>query len=312
MSKGFLIAQNRLSTPKQLHIYTASLLVLVAIGTVFFGWYVLAIPAVSIAASVAVEYLFGRAQMKKLDHTWMLSPLVFALLMPPSIPLWMVVVGSAFGTFFGKSLFGGYGKNVFNPALVGALFLTISFPLQMTGQWPLPFAVDTLAGATPLRVLHGTGVFNIPLTDLLLGGTPGTIGEIFRLGILVLGMALIVLKVIDWRIPASFLGSVFVFNLLGQLFGLAKFVDPFYSLLVGGLLFGAFFVATDPVTAPTKPLARVLYGIGIGFFTVVIRNFAAFPEGITFAVVLMNAIGAQFDNLVTKKGVTKESEAKSA
>ncbi|MCK7488161.1 MAG: RnfABCDGE type electron transport complex subunit D [Bacillus subtilis] len=312
MSQGYPIAQNRISTPKQIHIYTASLLVLVVIGAVFFGWYVLAITAVSVAASVAVEYLFGRAQKKKLDHTWMLSPLVFALIMPPSIPLWMVVVGSAFGTFFGKSIFGGYGKNVFNPALVGALFLTISFPLQMTGEWPMPFAVDTLAGATPLRVLHGTGAFNVAITDLLLGGTPGTIGEVFRLGILILGLALIVLKVIDWRIPAAFLGSVFVFNLLGQLFGLAKFVDPFYSLLVGGLLFGAFFVATDPVTAPTKPLARVLYGIGIGFFTVVIRNFAAFPEGITFAVILMNAIGAQFDSLVTKKQPATESEAKSA
>ncbi len=312
MSQGYPIAQNRISTPKQIHIYTASLLVLVVIGAVFFGWYVLAITAVSVAASVAVEYLFGRAQKKKLDHTWMLSPLVFALIMPPSIPLWMVVVGSAFGTFFGKSIFGGYGKNVFNPALVGALFLTISFPLQMTGEWPMPFAVDTLAGATPLRVLHGTGAFNVSITDLLLGGAPGTIGEVFRLGILILGLALIVLKVIDWRIPAAFLGSVFVFNLLGQLFGLAKFVDPFYSLLVGGLLFGAFFVATDPVTAPTKPLARVLYGIGIGFFTVVIRNFAAFPEGITFAVILMNAIGAQFDSLVTKKQPATESEAKSA
>lgn len=302
----------RTSSERQLLAFGGALALLLLAGVIVFGLYVLAIAAVALASSVAVEVLFGRAMKRKLDRSWFVTPLIFTLLLPARIPLWMVAVGSAFGTFFAKSLFGGYGKNIFNPALVGALFLTISFPLQMTGQWPVPFQPDAFAGPTPLRILHGTGAFNVSLADLLFAGAPGAIGETLRIGVLVLGLVLIVAKIIDWRIPLSVLVAVFAFNGIGQLLGLAKFVDPFYSLVVGGLLFGAFFVATDPVTAPTRPWARVLYGVGIGFLVVVIRNFAAFPEGIIFAVILMNAIGAQFDNLLAPKKQAQGSEAVSA
>lgn len=302
----------RTSSERQLLVFAGALALLVIAGIIVFGLYVLAIAAVAMASSVAVEVLFGRAMKRKLDRSWFVTPLIFTLLLPARIPLWMVAVGSAFGTFFAKSLFGGYGKNIFNPALVGALFLTISFPLQMTGQWPVPFQADAFAGPTPLRILHGTGAFNVTLADLLFAGAPGSIGETLRIAILALGLILIVAKIIDWRIPLAVIVSVFVFNGLGELFGLAKFVDPFYSLLVGGLMFGAFFVATDPVTAPTRPWARVAYGIGIGFLTVVIRNFAAFPEGVTFAVILMNAIGSMFDNWFKPKAEAKQSEAVSA
>lgn len=302
----------RVSTERQLLAFAGSLSLLLLAGVIVFGLYVVAIAAVALASSVAVEVLFGRAMKRKLDRSWFVTPLIFTLLLPARIPLWMVAVGSAFGTFFAKSLFGGYGKNIFNPALVGALFLTISFPLQMTGQWPTPFQPDAFAGPTPLRILHGVGPANLSLANLLFAGSPGAIGEVLRIGVLVLGLVLIVAKIVDWRIPLAVLATVFAFNGLGQLFGLAKFVDPFYSLITGGLLFGAFFVATDPVTAPTLPWARVLYGVGIGFFIVIIRNFAAFPEGITFAVILMNAIGAQFDSIFKPKPLNQGSEAVSA
>jgi electron transport complex protein RnfD len=311
--------QGNAITPKQnrnLLIYTGALLILLIASTVIFGFYVLAITAVSYGAAIAVEVLFAKARKRSIDVSWYVSPLVFALLMTPTIPLWIVAVGSAFGVFFGKAVFGGYGKNVFNPAIVGLLFILISFPAFTAVSWFDPNlgwytpGIDAVAAATPLIVFNRGGEIPYTLWQMLNGMMPGTIGETFRLGILLLGILLLVLKVADWRIPLFYLATVFGLNALGQLFGLTGFKDPIMSLLLGGLLFGAFFVATDPVTAPMKPLAKILYGIGLGFFTVVIRNFATFPEGVTFSIIIMNAIGPLLDTIGKEKGLSvEETEA---
>jgi RnfABCDGE-type electron transport complex D subunit len=279
-------------------IFTGALAILLVAATIIFGWYVLAIALVSYLFSFGVEYSFNKARKRPLDHGWMVTPLVFALLLPPTAPLWMVAIGAAFGTFFGKMLFGGLGKNLFNPALVGVLFLTFAFPAYMATQWLNPIT-DVISGATPLGLLNRTGAaMNFSNLELLIGNVPGTLGETFRIGIILLGIILIALKVIDWRITSSLLITVFIINLVGTLIAPdGKFRDPITSLLVGGVLFAAVFVASDPVTAPYHPYAKIMYGVGIGIITVVIRNFATFPEGLTFAIIIMNAVAPMLDNL---------------
>ena len=263
IKRGDIMTQGNSITPLQrrnLLFYTAALLVLLLASFLIFGWVVLAITAVSYGSAITVEVLFAKIRKLPLDPAWYTTPLVFALMMTPTIPLWIVAVGSAFGVFFGKMVFGGYGRNVFNPALVGLLFILISFPLYTAVSWFDPAAgwyqpgVDAVSGATPL-ILFNRGQNPYTIVQLLIGYVPGTLGETFRLGIIVLGLLLLVLKVADYRIPLAMLFTVFLLNGAGVLLGLEGFKDPVMSLFLGGLLFGAFFVATDPVSAPERPLA---------------------------------------------------------
>lgn len=276
-------------------LVTAALFILLVRATQVFGLSVLAIAATSYAAALLVEQAFVRVRKKSLDNSWMVTPLVFTLLLPPATPLWMVAVGSAFGVFFGKAVFGGMGRNIFNPAVVGRLFLTFAFPQHMLTRWLNPVTGDIVSAATPLITLKRNLPFPYSPMELLLGNVPGTLGETFRLGITVLGLLLIALKVADWRIPFGFIGTVYIINLLGGLLSPDKFRDPVLSILTGGLLFGAFFVATDPVTAPLYPKSKLLYGLGLGAITVLIRNFGANNEGVIFAIIIMNAVAPLLD-----------------
>lgn len=307
------------ATPNLRHLWLLfGALLILLLGAVFrYGPYILAIAAVAYGISLSFEVLIAKARKKALDPSWMITPLVFTLLLPPTAPLWMVGVGAGFGIFFGKLIFGGYGNNVFNPAAVGALFLTVSFPVLMATRWYSPVngwfspgdaaAVDAITAATPLIQLNA-GTFNSVLSDLLLGGTAGSVGEAFRLGAIILGIALIVLKVIDWRIPVAILGSFFLFTTAGY-FITDRVADPINSLFVGGLLFGAFFMATEPITAPKLAKSKIFYGIGIAFIVFLIRNFGAFPEGVIFAIIIMNAVGTLFDGWFDKPTLEKEVNA---
>ena len=288
-------------TKKNLIIFASSLLILLIASAFLFGAYVLAVAAVALLSGGLVELLFAKVRKLELDVSWIISPLVLTLMLPPTIKLWVVAVAAVFGIFFGKAIFGGLGKNIFNPAVVGVLFVTISFPsLITTAEWIHP-SLDSFAGATPLTMINGGGDFTYSFMDLLLGNVPGSIGETFRIGIIVLGIALIILKVVDWRIPLSFLGFFLILTALGYWSSPKDFPDPIYSLFVGGIMFAAFFVATDPVTAPIKPWGRIAYGFGLAFFTFLIRNFATFQEGVIFAIILMNAIAPLIDDLFDKK-----------
>lgn len=276
------------------YILTASLAILLVLGAVYFGPNVLVLAFWAYVATLGVELTFSKIRKKPLGKSWLVTPLVFVLLLPPTVPVWLVIIGSAFGTFFGKSVFGGEGKNIFNPAIVGLLFVTISFPVFMNTRWASPF--DGVIGTShPLIVLNGSGPFNYTFNELLFGLTPGTIGEGFRLVILALGAFLIVIKIIDWRVPLFYIGSVFVLTFLGNTFMPSAFPDAVTSLFVGALLFGAVFVASDPVTMPVSAKGRIYYGLGLGALTVLIRNFAAFPEGLIFSVIIMNAIAPLLD-----------------
>jgi electron transport complex protein RnfD len=280
-------------------IFTGALGVLLVAATIIFGWYVLAIAAVSYVFSFGVEYGVNKARKKPLDNGWMVTPLVFALLMPPTAPLWMVAIGSTFGTFFGKMLFGGLGKNLFNPALVGVLFITFAFPVLMNTEWLNPIT-NVISSSTPISMLQARGgsLGSYTYLQLLLGNVPGVLGETFRLGIIILGLALMASKIIDWKLSVSLIATVFILNLLGTiLLPQSNFKDPVASLLVGGLMFYSIFIVTDPVTAPYHPIAKVLYGVGIGIITVIIRNFATWPEGLIFAVIIMNAVAPMLDSL---------------
>jgi len=282
-------------TKRNSFIFSGALAVLLIASVFLFGWYVLGILAVSVITVFIVEFGFSKIRKKPLDMAWWITPMIFTLMMPSNAPLWMVAIGSWFGVFFGKSVFGGFGKNIFNPSVVGVLFVLISFPREMAT--PL---------TDPILALRATAAFPYTLWDLMAGNAPGFLGETFRLGILILGIGLVVLKIVDWRIPLSYLGSVFLITLVGGWIDPNAFKDPVHTLFVGGLMFASFFVATDPVTSPIFPLGKIIYGIGLGFLTVLIRNFAAFPEGVVFSVILMNAVTGLLDNWNSEKSTSKK------
>jgi electron transport complex protein RnfD len=213
--------------------------------------------------------------------------------LPSNFPVWLTVLGAFVAIGIAKMTFGGLGNNPFNPALVGRVVLLISFPVQMT-SWPVPKAwytayLDAATGATPLAILKDRFGEFPQTTDLLLGNIGGSMGEVSAVALL-LGLAfLLIRKIITWHIPVSILATVFAFTGILYLLDPAHAPQPWIHLLSGGLLLGAFFMATDYVTSPMTPKGMLIYGVGIGVITVVIRVFGAYPEGVSFAILIMNA-----------------------
>lgn len=300
MKKDFPAMLHPFTINKTMLIFLLSMIPLLAMGIYRYGIHVLWMYLVATGVSGLIEVIFAKVRKKRFDVSILVTPTIFTLLLPPTLPLWIVGVGAGFGTFFAKSIFGGFGKNIFNAAIAGRLFITISFPAYMATMWLDPRA-DVVTTATPLGTLNAGNPFDYKTMDLLLANVPGTVGETFRLGILIIGVILIILKIVNWRIPLAFISSVFIITLIGNVIAPQTFEDPVKSLLVGGLLFAAFFVATDPITSPYTQKGRILFGIGLGIITVVIRNFAAFPEGIMFAIIIMNALAPQLDQVGSQK-----------
>lgn len=295
---------------KTMIITTSALGLLALYATTVFGLNVLVMVAVSYLSALVIEFMFAKGRKRPLDYGWFVNPMILALVLPPTSTWWMVMIGSMFGTFYGKAIFGGTGKNIFHPAAVGWVFLAFAFPNLMLTNWLNPITNDIVSTATPLIQLNvGATPYPFTVMALLMGQHAGSVGETFRLGIIVLGLVLVILKAIDWRVPLFYLGTVFVVNYLGIFLGLARFKDPLTSLLVGGLMFAAFFMAADPITSPYHPNAKILYGIGLGVITVIIRNFAAFPEGAMFAILIMNAVAPMLDNMKMNKKYVKEVSA---
>jgi Na+-transporting NADH:ubiquinone oxidoreductase subunit B/electron transport complex protein RnfD len=284
------------TSKKKVLVLTAAAFVLVLAATVIFGFHVLLLALVSYVVAFIVEYLFAHFRKKSLDYAWMVTPMLFTLLLPPAFPLWMAGVGIAFGVFFGKAIFGGSGKYIFNPALVGVLFLIVNFPIQMTQEWINPKNPDLAAGPTALNALNRGLDSDYSFVDLILGQNAGTLGEVFRLGIILLGIVLIVLKIINWKVPVIYIGTVFVVYFLGNLLDPSLYGDAVRGIFTGGLMLGAFFFATDSSTVPKTTKGIIIYGIGLGLLTVLIRVYATFPEGVTFAIILMSAISPVLDS----------------
>jgi Na+-transporting NADH:ubiquinone oxidoreductase subunit B len=268
-----------------------------------------AIVAVVFPLGILVEYFFEKSRGKKPSEAVLITCALYALSMPPIVPLWIVAVGILFAVFMAKEVYGGFGRNVFNPAIAGRLFVYISFATAMqsgfikvgsfgtqTG-WP-GSSLDAVTGATPLALMRGGQ--SVPLVDLALGFHAGSIGESSALLIALAGIYLIATKTASWRLIVSTIasGSILTYALAAA--GIAKAL-PLESLLAGSFLFVAVFMVTDPVSAPKKPLAQWLYGSVVGICIILIRTFSVFPEGTSFAVLLGNTAASLLDEMVTKK-----------
>ena len=281
-----------------------------------FGFNALALIAVSVVSCVFFEWGY-RKLMKKPDSIGDLSACVtgvlIAMVIPSKAPLWMPVVGAAFSMVVVKQLYGGLGKNFLNPALASRAFLMASWPVIMT-TWAVPKAlagsVDAATMATPLSYMKAGEALpdTFSYANMLLGNMPGCIGEISVVALLIGGAYLLIRKVISWRIPVAFIGTVAVLTFIFPMNGAARFDWMLANLLSGGLLLGAFFMATDYSSSPVTLNGQLLYGFGCGALTVLIRYFGGFPEGVSYAILIMNLCAWAIDKGTRGRqfGVTKE------
>lgn len=265
-------------------------------GVYFFGIRVIGLIMVSYIAGGVCEVLFSVIRKKEINEGFLITGIIYPLILPPDIPFWMAAVGIIVGVVFGKEVFGGTGKNIFNPAMVGRIFIAVAFPIEMTSEWRVPFA-DAITSATPLISFKGTGAL-ASNWNLLLGNIPGSVGETCKIAIILGGIFLIITKVANWRIPLSYLGTLAVLSLVFNKIWPGSFAPPLFQLLSGGLLFGAVFMATDPVTSPFTQGARWLYGILLGVLTVCIRGFSGYVEGVMFAIIFMNIFSPLLDQMI--------------
>jgi len=262
-------------------------------GVLFFGYRSAIILALSVAAAVLSEWFYCKASHSKStigDFSAVVTGMLLAMNLPSTVPYWMPVIGSVIAIILVKQIFGGIGQNIFNPALMARAILFISwgtimasYPQATPGEWMVGMAggaADTISSATPLSAV-GTG--NYSMLNLFLGNVPGVLGETSKAALLLGGLYLLVRKVIDWRIPVSFIATAFICYLLKDGAEVAL-----YQILSGGLFIGAFFMATDYATSPYTPWGKIVMGIGCGLLLFVIRAFANYPEGCSFAILFMN------------------------
>ncbi|MCQ2075776.1 MAG: RnfABCDGE type electron transport complex subunit D [Bacteroidaceae bacterium] len=287
----------------------------------FFGIGAISTTAVSVASCIFFEWFIGKyllhnPQSTVTDGSAILTGILLAFNLPSNIPLWMVIVGALFAIGIVKMTFGGLGCNLFNPALAGRAFMLISFPVQMT-TWPVTcqpfFTLDAVTGATPLSIMKAaikgadpSLLEDLPSSiDMLIGQTGGCIGEVSAIALLLGLIYMLCKKIITWHIPLSIIFTVCIFS------GALHIANPMYAspimhLLSGGLMLGAIFMATDYVTSPMTKKGQLIYGISIGFLTVVIRTWGAYPEGMSFAILIMNAFTPLINNYCKPKRFGEE------
>ncbi len=283
-------------------------------AVVLFGPRVLAVTATTVITAVLSEFV-ARKVMKRhntiQDLSAVVTGLILAFNLPVSIPLWMAAIGSFFAIVVVKQMFGGIGQNFANPAIVARIVLLLSFG-QAMGNWtaPLSWKTDAVSTATPLAIIGGESNEALPsLLDMFLGIRGGCIGETCSIALIVGGIYLMARKVISYKIPVAFIGTVAVIMLIAGKFDL-EFLA--YELMGGGLLLGAFFMATDYSTSPIKSNAKIVFGVGCGLLTCVIRLFASLPEGVSFAILIMNLLVPHIETIMAPKpfGTVKEKKAK--
>ena len=281
-------------------------LIPVALGSVYlFGWRHLVMGLLVAFAGALSEYLVMRSINKdkaKISEAVFVTAALFTLSLPPLTPMWIAVVGMVFAIVFAKAAFGGFGKNIFNPALVGRCFIYIAFPAQMTLQWPLPYnalpggfaawsavrGADAITSATPIITLNAGGGIT-PVTHLFLGNIAGSLGETSAILILLGAAFLLYKKIASWRLMLSTVTGAGILAAVLWLTGLST-ATPWFVLFSGGLMFGAVFMVTDPVSAPKEKAVQWLAGFLVGIITVIIRTFGLFTEGVMFAILIVNAL----------------------
>lgn len=290
-----------LSTPRIMRDVVIALIPAFAFSLFIYGLNALVVTAIAIVSCMLFEWLINRFMLRRAstlgDWSAVVTGTLLAFNLPANISPWLIVLGALVAIGIGKMSFGGLGRNLFNPALVGRVFLLISFPVQMT-LFPDTPGVDAITGATPLAFVKeamktGAPVAdimpNIDLGGMLLGFKDGSMGEIGALALLIGGIYLLIRKVITWHIPVFILGSIFVFASILWLIDPAQYMNPLFHLFAGGAMLGAIFMATDYVTSPMSKAGQIIYAIGIGVITILIRVWGAYPEGISFAILIMNA-----------------------
>ncbi len=317
------------SVPKIMYWVIIALIPALLVSVYFFGLSAIRVQAIAIVSAIFFEWLIQKFFIKGgntiPDGSAALTGMLLAFNVPANLPWWIIVIGSLVAIGIGKMSFGGLGKNPFNPALVGRVFMLISFPVQMT-SWPkvnvMNFAgVDAETGATPLAIMkeglaNGEKVSDImnsmptTLVDMMTGNMGGSLGEISAIALILGGIILLVKKVISIEIPASILLTIAAFTGILNLINPEAFAGPAFHLLGGGVMLGAIYMATDMVTSPMSKKGMWIYGIGIGVITVLIRVWGAYPEGISFAILIMNAFVPLINNSMKPKlfGAVKEKK----
>ena len=314
----------KVTTEKLMYGVVLALLPAVFTSVFFFGTGAIIVIATSVISCILFEYLIQRFILKKNlsvnDGSALVTGLLLALNLPSNIPLLPVIIGSLVAIGVAKMTFGGLGNNPFNPALVGRVFMLISFPVQMT-SWPIPAGfstgyTDAATGATPLAIIkeglnNGESISQlmdkVPTSlNMLLGNMSGSIGEISALALLIGMVYMLFKKIITWHIPVSIIGSIAVFTALLWIIDPESNADPLFHILAGGVLIGAIYMATDYVTSPMNPKAMLIYGCGIGVITVIIRVWGAYPEGISFAILIMNAFVPLMNTYIKPKRFGEE------
>ena len=247
---------------------------------------------VSIVSCVVFEAACQALMKRKItvsDCSAIVTGILFAMNMPPSLPLWACVLGCFVAIGLAKQLFGGLGNNIFNPVFLGRAFLAAAFPTFMT-TWNNPVTMDAVTGATPLGMVKFSHNLSVNYGDLFIGNVSGSVGETSALALIIGGIYLLIRKAIDWRIPLSYIGTVYIIGAIAGTVAPAAYAGGLFYTLAGGLLIGAIFMATDPVTSPVTKKGRWIFGAGCGVITMVIRLWGGLPEGVMYAVLLMNAV----------------------
>ncbi len=304
------LLKQRMTTGQAMRDVLIALLPATLAGIWFFGLGALLVILTSIAGAVLTEWTFAPAEDRReriKDGSGLITGLLLGLSLPPGLPLWMAFLGGAVSIGLGKLIWGGLGHNLFNPALVGRAFLLAAFPVAMTTWSPQtgpvdffqvagsnlapPFmqaSWDAVTSATPLGLMKFQAE-TTPLWNLMIGKTSGCIGETSGLLLILGGLYLLLRRDLDWRIPAAILVSVAAFSAVLSLVEPGKSPGPLFSIFSGGLLLGAIYMATDPVTSPITPKGAWIFGVGVGLLVILIRVFGGFPEGVMYAILLMNA-----------------------
>jgi electron transport complex protein RnfD len=297
----------------------------------FFGLSAFLIIASCIAGAVWAEWLFANRETRGeslRDASGILTGLLLGLTLPPGLPLWMAFLGGFVGIALGKVIWGGLGNNLFNPALLGRAFLLATFPIAMTtwvqptsdggffsvyqGNLALPFMqaqVDGISSATPLGLMKFEQE-TTPLWDLAFGNVSGSLGETSGILLLLGGIYLWLRRDLDWRLPVSILLTVAIFSACLGFFDAERFPTPLFSVFSGGLLLGAIYMATDPVTSPVTPRGAWIFGIGVGVLVILIRVFGGLPEGVMYAILLMNAATPLIDRYTQPRVFGRGAESK--
>jgi electron transport complex protein RnfD len=290
----------------------------------YFGIGAVIVTITSVVSCLLFEYLIQRFILKKpisiTDGSALVTGILLAFNLPSNIPVFIIIIGSFVAIAVAKMTFGGLGNNPFNPALVGRVFMLISFPVQMT-SWPVPKGLatgytDAVTGATPLAIIKEGLKNGEPLSQLMdkiptpaqmfLGNMGGSMGEVAAIALLIGFIYLLAWKVITWHIPVSIIGSMAIFVTILWLINPAKNANPMFHILAGGVLLGAIYMATDYVTSPMNTKSMIIYGCGIGIITVIIRVWGAYPEGVSFAILIMNAFVPLMNAYIKPKRFGKE------